>query len=900
MHGVRVLRLFILSIGVLVAAGVAARGQAPAPAPAVPPAAKTSATAPVPKTVSAPAAKRANATAPTPAHTFDSLVKPFVEENCASCHGPRRQKGDLNLAAYGSLEAMTEDADRWELVVQKLRDGDMPPEDEEPRPTAKQIAELTGFVEREIAKADAARPPDPGRVTTRRLNRTEYNNTVRDLLGIDIRPADEFPNDDSGYGFDNIGDVLSTSPLLVEKQLSAAEKIARTAIFGTGALKPSVTKLPMLNGRVVESKDVPASYDQSGLTLPNAAHATYRVPVDAEYVVRLITSGRRPQGSEAMTFALWVDGAKVSEALLDPSLGAGFEPGEQELSGRRVEFRLKLKAGEHWIAGSPLRMFEGMPAKFGGPVPSTLPPPPPPEFKPRPGMTPEQIEFAKKRFEARLTERMVVNTPRVGGIEVIGPYGYEGKPSAEGRARIYTCHHTGPHVDACRLPIVSRLARRAFRRPVTKVEVGKLVALAERVSRETGSFDEGLTSAVQAILVSPDFLFRVERGEPRLVTSRQGAPIGIRLTQHELATRLSYFLWASMPDAALSAAADRGTLRQPAVLAAQVKRMLADPRSATLGEHFAGQWLQVRALESAAPDREKFPDFDHYLRTSMRRETEMFVAAIVREDRSILDFLDAKFTYLNERLAKHYGIDGVSGTDFRRVALPMDGVRGGIITQASVLTVSSYATRTSPVLRGRWILDNILAAPPAEPPPDIPNLDDTKVDAGASVRQQLEQHRADPTCASCHKRMDPLGFGLENFDAIGAWRTIDGKTPIDASGTLPDGRSFKGPQELRAILRTEREPFTRAITGKLMTYALGRGLERTDRRDLKKMAATIAADRYRFSSVVLQIVNSPAFQMRRAEPKPAPAAEPADTRTAQRHPAPARGASGTLSQEPGR
>ena len=905
MHGVPVTRFVVIAVGLALAGSVAAGGQAPSPASQAPAAAPAAAT---PPSTSGPAAAPAKASRPsaaaasrpaTPAHTFESVVKPFIAENCASCHGPRRQKGGLNLAAYESLEALTNDADRWELVVQKLRDGDMPPEDEEPRPTPQQVAQLTGFVEREIARADAARPLDPGRVTTRRLNRTEYNNTIRDLLGVDLRPADDFPNDDSGYGFDNIGDVLSTSPLLVEKQLAAAERIARTAIFGTGALKPSVTKLPMLNGRVVESKDVPASYDETGLTMPNAAHATYRVPVDAEYVVRLITSGRRPQGSMAMTFALWVDGKRVAEEVLDPSLGAGFEPGEQELSGRRVEFRVKLTAGEHWIAGSPLRLYEGMPERFGGPAPSTLPPPPKPEFKPRPGMTAEQIEFARKRFEARQTERMAVNTPRVGGIEIIGPYGYEGRPSAESRARIFTCQHPGPHVGACRLPIIKTLARRAYRRPVTKAEVGKLVALAEGVERETGSFDEGLTSALQAILVSPDFLFRVERGEPRLVTSRRGTPLGVRLTQHELATRLAYFLWASMPDAALSAAADRGTLRQPAVLAAQVKRMLADPRSATLGEHFAGQWLQVRALESAVPDREKFPDFDHYLRTSMRRETELFVAAIVREDRSILEFLDGKFTFLNERLAKHYGIEGVAGTDFRRVALPVDGVRGGIITQASVLTVSSYATRTSPVLRGRWILDNILAAPPAEPPPDIPNLEDTKVDGAASVRKQLEQHRADPTCSSCHKRMDPLGFGLENFDAVGAWRTLDGTVPIDASGTLPDGRSFTGPKELRAILRTEREPFTRAITGKLMTYALGRGLERSDRRDLKKMAAAIAADRYRFSSVVLQIVNSPAFQMRRAEPKPVPA-EPADTRTAARHLAPQRTVPGTPTQEPGR
>ena len=443
-------------------------------------------------------------------------------ENCSSCHGTRRQKGNLNLQAYDSLEALTNDADRWEIVVRKLRDGDMPPEEEEPRPTPKQIAELTGFVEREIAKADAARPPDPGRVTTRRLNRTEYNNTIRDLLGVDLRPADEFPNDDSGYGFDNIGDVLSTSPLLMEKQLAAAERIARTAIFGVGALKPSLVKLPMLNGRVQESKDIPATYDESGLTMANAAHATYRVPVDAEYVVRLVTSGRRPQGSMPMRFGLWLDGAMVGEQELDPSLGAGFEPGEQELSGRRVEFRLKLKAGEHWIAGTPLRLYEGLPEKFGGPAPSTLPPPPKPEFKPRPGMTPEQIEFAKKRFEARLTERMVINTPRVGGIEIIGPYGYDGRPSPESQARIFTCRHAGPHVAACRLPIVSRLARRAYRRPVTKDEVARLVALADRVERETGSFEEGLASAVQAILVSPDFLFRIERGEPRLATSRRG------------------------------------------------------------------------------------------------------------------------------------------------------------------------------------------------------------------------------------------------------------------------------------------------------------------------------------------------------------------------------------------
>jgi hypothetical protein len=818
----------------------------------------------------------------TPGHDFDGVVKPFVMEHCASCHGVRRQKGNLNLQAYDSLEKLTNDADRWELVVQRLRDGVMPPEEEEPRPTPAQIAELTGFVEKEIAKADAARPLDPGRVTTRRLNRTEYNNTVRDLLGVDLRAADEFPHDDSGYGFDNIGDVLSTSPLLLEKQLAAAERIARTAIFGPGAVKPSLVKLPMLNARVVESPKVVEAYDETGLTLPNAAHATYRVPVAAEYVVRLISSGRRPQGSMPMRFALWVDGARVGDRELETSLGAGFDPGEQELSGRRVEFRLALTAGDHWIAGSPLKLYEGLPSKFGGPVPSTLPEPPPPVFKPRPGMTPEQIEFARKRFEARASEPLPVNTPRVGGIEIIGPYGASATPSPESRARIFVCRPEGAQAAACRTKILRTLARRAYRRPVTADEVAKLDRLAATVEADTHSFEEGLTSALQAILVSPDFLFRIEHGEPKLMTSRPSAAAGkgpatVRLTQHELATRLSYFLWASMPDAALSAAADRGTLRQPAVLAAQVTRMLADPRSATLGEHFAGQWLQVRALESATPDREKFPAFDHYLRMSMRKETELFVAAIVREDRSILDFLDGHFTFLNERLARHYGIPGVSGTEFRRVALPADGIRSGVITQASVLTVSSYATRTSPVLRGRWLLDNILAAPMPDPPPDIPNLDEKGVGTATSVRQQLERHRSDAICASCHKRMDPLGFGLENFDAVGAWRTADGTVPIDASGTLPDGKTFNGPIELRAVLLSQKDAFARAITGKLMTYALGRGLERGDKRDIKQMAAHIAAKGYRFSSVVMEIVNSPAFQLRRAD---TPAPDPGETRTA--------------------
>jgi hypothetical protein len=383
-----------------------------------------------------------------------------------------------------------------------------------------------------------------------------------------------------------------------------------------------------------------------------------------------------------------------------------------------------------------------------------------------------------------------------------------------------------------------------------------------RQARERGeSFDEGITVVLQALLVSPDFLFRLEQ------PSAAGQPAVSAIGQHELATRLSYFLWASMPDQALRARADAGTLRTPSVLAAEVRRMLQDPRAAALVREFGGQWLQFRALENVKPDVEKFPDFDQYLRMSMREETERFFERIVREDRSILDFLDAKYTYLNERLARHYGVPDVAGPAFRLVQLT-DPNRGGVVTQGSVLTVSSYSTRTSPVLRGKWVLDNLLNAPPPEPPPNVPLIDETAIGASATQRQQLEAHRANPTCASCHRRMDPLGFGLENFDAVGKWRTQDGSFPVDASGALPDGRSFSGPAELTAILASEREAFAKALTSKMLTYALGRGLEPYDRRTVRMIARKLPDHDYRFSGLVLEIVNSLPFQMRRGVATP--------------------------------
>jgi hypothetical protein len=388
-------------------------------------------------------------------------------------------------------------------------------------------------------------------------------------------------------------------------------------------------------------------------------------------------------------------------------------------------------------------------------------------------------------------------------------------------------------------------------------EVQPIIDLTREAQQEEGSFEEGLAVGLQALLVSPEFLFRIERDRPPA-----GHAASHPISPHELATRLAYFLWSSMPDAELRRAADAGTLRQPAVLAAQVTRMLRDPKSRALAENFGGQWLQFRALESVTRDRERFPDFEDYLRMSMRRETELFIEHVIHEDRSILDFIDGRYTFVNERLARHYGILDVTGPEFRKVDLT--GLpRGGVLTQGSVLTVSSYATRTSPVLRGKWILDNLLNAPPPDPPADVPNLDETTIGTSASMRAQLEEHRKNPTCASCHRRMDPLGFGLENFDAVGAYRVMDGKFPIDASGSLPGGRTFTGPEELMRILSGDRDAFARALTSKLLTYALGRGLERYDAKTVKQIASRLPAKQYRFSALVVEIVTSLPFQERR-------------------------------------
>ena len=763
------------------------------------------------------------------------------------------------------------------LILDKLTAGAMPPP-KMPRPSAEDVSVVTQWLAQQLATKpgksgtgispvnSATRDPaaeiSSGRVTARRLNRVEYNNTVRDLLGVDLHPADDFPQDDSGYGFDNIGDVLSLSPVLMEKYLAAAEKISRTATFGVQPLKPTLARLRTPERRQPPQLTPVTDYDLTGLSLPNAIHTTYRFPVDGEYVVRANLGGERPAGSEPIQVALWLDGQQIQTVQFDPAKGASFSDAaeRQVLWGLIQEFRTKITAGDHWLAVSIPHLYEGLPASYKGPNPSKLPVPPLPAFKPPPDLKPQEIEELRKEVEKKRAEKVPANNARIGSLELGGPYAVPRGPSRESLTKIYGCGHlNGHHERGCARLIVERLAHRAYRRPVTSKEVTQLTTLIADVQRDGGAFEEGVATAIQAMLLSPHFLFRIERAPAPPLTIGSARS----LSQHELATRLSYFIWSSMPDDALLAAADRGKLAQPAALVAQVRRMLLDPKAAALIENFGGQWLQVRKLESVKPDRKRFPEFDEYLRLSMRRETELFFAGIVREDRSILDFIDANYTYLNERLARFYNVPNVQGPEFRKVQFATDAQRSGLLGQASVLTISSYANRTSPVLRGKWILETLVGAPPPPPPADVPNLDEAKIGSTSSLREQLEQHRQNPICASCHTSMDPLGFGLENFDAIGAWRTKDGQFPINASGTLPDGRSFDGPHGLEAILKAQPDDFSECLARKLLTYALGRGLEPSDDPAVKKIVKDMAADKYRFSSLILGIVKSESFQKRR-------------------------------------
>jgi len=786
---------------------------------------------------------------------FDVKVAPFLRKNCLGCHTKGAASAGLELDNFLTSASLAKDPDSWKHFVSRIRTGQMPPPGS-PKPDPAESKAMTTWTLEELTRLEKAIRPQAGKVTARRLNRVEYNNTVRDLLGVKLRPADDFPQDDSGYGFDNIGDVLSLSPPLLEKYLTAAEQVSREAIFGLENIPVRLIELRSPRKDAVAPEKIPVVYDEEGLTLPQSFHTNFRFPADGNYVINAVLSGLRPEGCEPMQLALWIDGKKVQRRSYLPEGVTSFPGGPFEVYGQKVSFdRMAIPAGERWIAVTIERIYEGMPPKFGGPNASkkVVPPAPPFVLPPLPAnATPEEIEKRKegekkfKEFRERQLKSLMGGV-KIGNVEIGGPYNVPKGPSLATRSKLFTCgHQNGKHTNACPEKILTDFTRLAFRRPVAAIEVAPYLTLF-RESRKAGdSFEESLCSAVQAILVSPRFLFRIEQ----------------KRDDFELASRLSYFLWSSMPDETLLNLAQNGALRRREVLKAQLERMRRDPRAGSLASNFAGQWLELRKLESLQRDLEKFPSFDEYLRFSMRRETEMFFNEIVQNDRSILDFIDGDYTFVNEKLAKHYGIPNIQGPQFRKVSLAGTN-RCGVLTQGSVLTLTSYSTRTSPVLRGKWILDNLLNTPPPPPPPGVPSLEDTKVSAGASLRQQLEAHRAKPLCASCHARLDPLGFGLENFDALGRWRVVDGATPVEASGTLPGGKSFVGPQQLASVLKQDRGTFTRALTAKLMTYALGRGLEKYDRPTIEKIAVAVEKDNYRFSTLVREIALSLPFQQTR-------------------------------------
>jgi mono/diheme cytochrome c family protein len=731
---------------------------------------------------------------------FAKSVAPILTGSCAQCHNDRVASGGLSVTALNNQESVLRDRAEWENIVRRAQAGEMPPPGAT-RPSEPAVRAFVAAIQSEFDRADAALKPDPGRVTARRLNRNEYANTIRDLLGVNFRAEKYFPTDDSGDGFDNIGEILTVSPVLMEKYLSAAERIARWAVSIEIPPKPVVDEYH-LKERKIRRVD------------PSTVEAIHRVEYPGEYTIRFGLPGERAPDGKPVTLNLWMDGKLIGSKQIEtkPSGLVYFDPYSEE------EMQLTLPEGDHvFRAGFTNDDFI-----------KTLPPA-------------DVYNNRKNKF--------------LNSIIFIGP----ARPALdrESRKRVLICDPESGR--ACVERILSNLARKAYRRPVAARETASLMRFVDMAKADGHSTEQGLQLAIQAMLVSPNFLFRIER-DPNPTDPSQVHPV----SQLELASRLSYFLWSSMPDDELLGLAESGKLRDPGELGRQVARMLADPRSAALASNFAGQWLEIRNLDVAEPDPKKFPEWNPELRDAMKAETILFFEHVLKNNRSISEFLNANYTFLNDRLAKLYGIGGVTGSEFQRVELSTDQ-RGGVLSHAGVLTVSSYADRTSPVIRGKYVLSNLLGTPPPPPPPDVPNLDEAAVGTTGSMRQQLEKHRTNPTCASCHSRMDPLGFGLENYDAIGRWRTMDGAFPVDSSGTLPDGKTFSTPAEMRAILASQLPQFSRALTEKMMTYALGRGLKPYDRRTVDSINSVVASDGYRFQTLVQQIVESLPFQSRRGE-----------------------------------
>ena len=752
----------------------------------------------------------------------------LVNRYCLGCHNDRARQGGLSLEA-APLDDVAGHPEVWERVVRKLRAGAMPPEGAA-RPDADAYQGLLDHVETALdARADAA--PDPGRTDTfRRLNRTEYRNAVRDLLDLDVDVAALLPRDDASYGFDNVG-LVELSPTLMERYLAAAQKISRLAV-GSSAIVPGsrvVTLRPDLTQE--------AHLDGLPFGTRGGAAVDHTFPLDGEYEIEVRLARNRNENVEGLrdphVVEMLLDGRRLKLFTVVPDrnrLGGYYA---DEGVDQHLDLRLHVTAGPHTVGAAFLRKNAAL------------------------------IETERQPYQAQFNQdRHPRQQPAVHSISISGPFNPSGAGDTPSRNRIFTCRPATEADEAdCAARIVSALARRAYRRPVSYGDLEMPLSFYER-GRAEGGFEAGVELALRALLTSPEFLFRIEE-DP--AGAAPGTPY--RLGDFALASRLSFFLWSSIPDDELLDLAEAGRLRDPQVLEAQVRRMLADPRAGALTANFAGQWLHLRNLETAAPNLRRFPDFDDNLRRAFRRETELLFGSVVEEDRSVLDLLQAGYTFLNERLARHYGIPGVYGSRFRRVELPADSPRGGLLGHGSVLTVTSYATRTSPVLRGQWILDNLLGMPPPPPPANVPPLEEPEPGVAArSMRERMEAHRVNPACAACHRLMDPAGLSLENFDAIGRWRDRgEDWSPIDARGSIPGGGEFDGMEGLRDAVLARPHVFAGAVAEKLLTYALGRGLDHNDGPAVRRIVRGAAGEDYRFSSLVLGIVESIPFQMRRSQ-----------------------------------
>ena len=733
-----------------------------------------------------------------PGEVFESTVNRY----CVGCHNDRTRTAGLTLVGVSAFEVAAL-APVLEKVMQKLRAGEMPPAGR-PGPDAVTVTNLVTWLETELDQV-AVEDPNPGAPAIHRLNRVEYGNTVRDLLGLDIDHARDLPADDSGYGFDNIADVLTVSPLHIEKYIAAARRISRLAV-GTVTPRAVVEKYSPPSGTRDEAIDGLPPNVRGGILFKHF------FAFDAEYVFTVRVRGRRAPGLPAPKLDLRVDGVRTR--LFD----ADFDGQEANQGTRNFELRLRLSAGEHEIAAGFL------------------------------------TEYAKTEG----SEMREPNGVSVDYLLVGGPFTPTGPGETESRRRIFVCRpEVGGPKEPCAREILGRLARLAYRRPVTVADVDPLVELFTVGLTDGGSFDDGIEMGLSGVLVSPNFLFRTVR-----------APEGLepgdlyRLGNIDLASRLSFFLWSSIPDDELLGLAEEGRLDEPGVLSSQIARMLADPRARALVDNFGGQWLHLGNVADWTPDPERFTQFDEGLRHAFQRETEEFLGHLIRKDQSVLDLIDADYTFLNERLAAFYGIEGVEGGYFRRVSLA-GTPRRGILTHGSVLMVTSYPTRTSPVLRGKWVLENLLGAPPPPPPPDVPTLASSAETSAGNLRKALELHRASPACAVCHARLDPIGFALENFDAVGAYRTEDDGVAVEASGALPDGTLVDGPAGLRDVLLARRHEFVEALAEKLLTYAVGRGLEWYDRPAVREIRRRAQSGDYRFSALVAAVVDSVPFRMRR-------------------------------------